>query len=453
MQRSSLFALAFLAAMALPTITYAEPPPSVSELSAQPGQDGSILVSWQLGGEDTKSYRVYYSQKSILENEGYYDDVETTEGPVASIVLQSVPAAWPTVYVAVMAVNGEGEESAFFAEEVKMERAPSVPETELAPPPPPLESDSAPSTPAEPNPLAEPDVPLAPLPPAALRLLSAEALSATSVRLTFSHEPRIEPSLAPQAFAVEDGTGHPLSIEQLTIEGPTVTVQTVRQTAGTVYRVILSEPLTGEGDLPLDPIDRTAFFTGHATGLVASELPAQMPQPPTAQQAFALPDIVNFTLTATPQSNKLFTIIGQWEYDPSTPEDAFLVVRQSRDGGRTFGPSEYLPRTMDGVRIPDVTPESFGLSVTVADASGESSPGVLKSVFAWNAPVIAPPIAPIAQPTASTVNVAAPKALLTPPQTPKAKNLSQTGVGTMSTLALLGAAMGWKRARRAKARS
>jgi hypothetical protein len=224
-----------------------------------------------------------------------------------------------------------------------------------------------------------------------------------------------------------------------------------------VYQIRLAEPLGGEGGLSLDRLDRTAFFTGHATGLSPQEvqqpanLPPQQPSPaptPVTPQAGALPDVMNFRLEASPQPNQLFTVIGEWEYDPATPEGAFIVVRQSRDGGRTFGKPEFLPQTIDGVRVPNVTPENFGLAVYVADASGRSSPGVFRSVFAWNTPVIAPPAAQVGrQPVMSSASSV--KSSITAPSTPKAKRLSQTGAPAMLGIAAIGALIGWGKVRKA----
>ncbi|MDD5041107.1 MAG: hypothetical protein PHX87_00285 [Candidatus Peribacteraceae bacterium] len=447
MSRSTFFAFALLCSLGAPLCALAEAPGSVTGLQAQAQADGSILVQWTPLEDAISVYRVYFSQKSILENNGYYDDVETTDGSTSNHTLRSVPQNFPTVYMSVMAVNAQGEESPFFTEEVRVDRMPASSS---------VNTQSVSST-----------IPQSSSTAASLHLLSTQALSATRVGLMFSATPVIDPAQAPSAFSIIDAQGQPLPIEQLTIEGGNATVQTVRQTAGVVYQIRLTEPLAGEGGLTLDQIDRTAFFTGHSTGLSPAEaaartVPTQQQTTPTQQQQApalpgmaqqqpgSLPDIVNFRLEASPQNNQLFTVTGQWEYDPATPEGAFLVVRQSRDGGRTFNAPEFLPGNLDGVQIPNVTPQNFGLMVYVADADGHSSPGVFRSIFAWNTPQPAPaPTASVA-PSSSSSQAVSSASALTAPETPKAKRLTQTGAGAMFGLAAFGAFVGWKRSRKVK---
>lgn len=463
MKRSSLLTLALFSALVMPGVLLAAEPPSVISINAEAEQDGSIRVRWTAAQGNIASYRVYYSQKSILENNGYYDDVETTTGPVTEHILRSVPASLPTIFVAVMAVNTQGEESGFFIEETHVTRSVTNVPSDVPP---------APTTSSKPTAVSSPPVAVSSQPTGgtlqppsgqALHLLSAQALSDTRVELLFSATPVIDPAQAPMAFNIVDSQGAPLAIEQLTIDGETVTIQTVRQTANSVYQVRLSEPLKGAGNLPLDSLDRTTFFTGHATGLspqaaqassaaMQTPPPAGTPQQQPTVQASSFPDVLNFRLEASPQVNRLFTIIGRWEYDPSTPASAFVVVRQSRDGGRSFGTPEFLTRDTDGVRIGDVTPENFGLAVYVADAEGRSSPGVFRSVFGWNTPAIAqPPVtATVAPMTASSQKSSQAASNVTAPPTPKAKRLSQTGAGAMLGLAALGAFVGWRKSRKTK---
>lgn len=466
MRRSTLCAFTLLCALLAPLSLRAEAPKSVTGLEARLQDDGSILVEWAPNTEESvTSYRVYFSQKSILENNGYYDDVETTEGPATSRVLNSVPESFQTVFVSVMAVNAQGEESPYFTEEVRVDRGPRLQQ--------PAASSSQTSEPAT---ASSSSAPQAPAPSssslqsapkssgaATLRLLSAQAISKTRVGLLFSATPVIDPILAPSAFAIIDAQGAALPIEQLTIEGKAVTVQTAPQTAGAVYQMRLTEPLAGEGGMALDTVDRVAFFAGHSTGLSPEEAQARATQQQAGQQqqpataipgsvplAGSLPDVVNFRLSASPQPNKLFKVTGQWTVDPSTPEGTFIVVRQSRDGGRTFSQPEFLPGNLDGVVIPNVTQENFGLAVYIADAEGHSSPGVFKAIFTWNTPQIAPPVSATVTPVASSARSAssASSVITSPPS--QAKNLSQSGAGAVCGIAAFGALAGWRRMRKAK---
>lgn len=456
--RSILLAFMLLGFLGAPLLAHAEAPGSVIGVQAQAQADGSIMVQWTPASGNIAAYRVYFSQKSILENDGYYDDVETADGTASNYVLRSVPQSFRTVFVGVMAVSAQGEESPYFTEEVRVDRA--VTQTTSPAPVSSMNTQVPISSVSSPAPQASSTA-------TSLHLLSAQALSATRIGLTFSAQPIIEASQAPSAFSIIDAQGQPLPIEQLTIEGRNASVQTVRQAAGVVYQVRLTEPLAGEGGLPLDRIDRTAFFTGHATGLSAAEAAARTPtlqqqtqtqqqQQPTAPQGTgqpqpgSLPDVVNFRLEASPQKNQLFTITGRWEYDPATPEGAFIVVRQSRDGGRTFGAPEFLPGNLDGVQIPNVTPQNFGLIVYIANAAGNSSPGVFRSIFTWNTPQMVAPTAAVTTPSSTSSKAVSSASALTAPATPKAKRLTQTGAGAMLGLAALGAFVGWKRSQKKK---
>lgn len=447
-RRSALFAFMLLGFFGAPLFAHAAAPGSVTGVQAEAQANGSIRVQWgQLAG-DIAAYRVYFSQKSILENDGYYDDVETVEGSLSSLVLTGVPQSFATVYVSVLAVNAQGEESPYFTEEIRVDRgaASSVPSASASSASSEGTQESFASSAASQASSAAAV--------ATLHLISAQALSATRVGLVFSVTPVIEAGQAPTAFSVIDAQGTALPIEQLTIEGKNATLQTVRQAAGMVYQVRLTEPLMGEGGLRLDTIDRITFFTGHATGLTPGEARMRAPtlsQPATVQQPSpgSLSDVVNFRLTATPQTNQLFKVTAQWTYDPSTPDDAFIIVRQSRDGGRTYGVPEFLPGNLDGVQIPNVTPQNFGLMVYVADAAGHSSPGVFRSIFTWNTPQMVAPTATIITSSISSKPVSSASAL-TAPETPKAKRLSQTGAGAVIGLAAVGAFIGWKRSRKTK---
>lgn len=449
-RRFAFLAMTVFVFFGAPLHVYAAAPGSVTGLQAQAQSDGTIAVQWTLAQGDIAAYRVYYSQKSILENDGYYDDVETAMGPVSSHVLTTVPPNFTTVYVSVLALSADGEESPFFTEEVKVDRAPA----QVSSPAPVSSSSAQSSAPSVQQPSSS--VP-------ALHLLSAQSLSATRVGLVFSATPVIDPALAPSAFSIVDAQGTTLPIEQLTIEGKNAVLQTMRQAAGVVYQVRLTEPLMGEGGLPLDPIDRNAFFTGHATGLTPEEAAARAPalqqqssaaqqqpqQPVLPQQTGGLPDVVNFRLSAAPQKNQLFTVTAQWEYDPATPADAFIVVRQSRDGGKTFSTPEFLPGNLDGVQIPNVTPQNFGLVVYVADAEGHSSPGVFRSIFTWNTPQA--PTASVTPPQSSSSVSSQPSTVA--PSTPKAKRLTQTGAGIMVGIAGVGALIGLRRVRKTAKKS
>src|SRR3989338_9813623 len=103
-----------------PFSAHAAPPEGVSGIFAA-NKGGTVHVQWNAPqeGEDIASYRVYYSQESILQNGGQYDDFETTDGAVIEHDLKDAPRVNP-LFISVLAVSSTGEESRFFLEEVSV---------------------------------------------------------------------------------------------------------------------------------------------------------------------------------------------------------------------------------------------------------------------------------------------------------------------------------------------
>lgn len=130
----------FLIALVLPTIALAFPPPSVTGIEAVV-DNGRVTVGWEAPVTGTISaYRIYYSQRSILQNGGTYDDVVPSPGMATRFTLPLKPP-YPQIFIGVLAVNDKGEESTSFTEEVQLsltgpeaiEEAPLPPESKLEP--------------------------------------------------------------------------------------------------------------------------------------------------------------------------------------------------------------------------------------------------------------------------------------------------------------------------------
>ncbi|MDD5751160.1 MAG: hypothetical protein PHS73_01410 [Candidatus Peribacteraceae bacterium] len=438
MHRFSL-ALLCLGVLVLPMAAHAVAPGHVTGITAEVQPDRSILIRWQpVADPDVASYRMYMSRLSILENNGEYDDFETTDGPVTEYLLSEYDRTLPEFFVAVLAVNSTGEESAYFVEEVKVTPPPaevssassaesSQPESSS------VSSESASSESSIMSPPPEP-VPL-PAESGTLRLLAARAVSATRVSLEFSDLPTINPSTAAMVFAIRDPMGAPLPIEQMTQEGLALALQTARQSAGVVYEVRLSDPLTSDNGLPLDPVDRTAFFSGHPTGITTTTATGVTVSGTGGQ------DITNFTLTSVPQGDGRFTISARWSFAGTPP--ASVVVRQSRDGGRTFGTPEMLAGPVEGAEIPNVSAQEYGLAVYTVDAEGRASRGVFLSIDPVSGAITKGTVR-----SDSTVTAQVTSSITPAKRTP----LSQTGSGAgMAVLLAVGGILGWKRMRKIQA--
>src|SRR5947207_883587 len=107
------FLIGFLL-LSLPLLVLAAPA-SVTGIKADL-QNGKVHVSWQpLPGNDIETYRIFFGHASILDSGGEYDDFENAPGNVSEFVLPTQPAG-DQVYVSILAVNAQGEESAAFSE-------------------------------------------------------------------------------------------------------------------------------------------------------------------------------------------------------------------------------------------------------------------------------------------------------------------------------------------------
>lgn len=448
-------------AVVVPASALAAPPPYVTGLRAAVESGREVRVKWDPSPDrNVVKYRVYYSSASILESGGIYDDYEETSGPEPVYVFVDPPAV-DRLYVTVLAVNAQGEESAAFVEEVFVELGAKSPPPELVPPASTPESPASSQTPAPTSSArSEPDV-LLPLPSSSgpgspvnvptwqappedgkLHLLLAESLSPTQVRLTLSHEPVITPENAPQAFRITDAAGKQLAIRQMVIDGTIVTMDTDIQTKGMVYEVQLSEPLVGHPDLPLDPTDRRAFFTGHTEGAAVPDAGL----PPSGNPGVPR-DVDGFRLRAAAQADGTFTVTGQWQGVPAADIVAILL-RQSLDGGRTFTEPQVLPSNIGGIQMNGVHPGQLTIALHTVNAHGRTSRGVMDTIVL---PGIGSPEArSIPQPPVARQEIL-PSDIVAPPSasSPHADRLPGTGAAGLAMIgtSFVGAGLGLRRAR------
>ena len=321
-------------------------PPAVTGIEAV-AQGNTVTVTWDAVTDDPIAYyRVYYSAKSILENDGLFDDFESTEANETSLTLSSPPNT-SNMYVSVIAVAESGLESEYFTEE-----AHAV-----------LDGTSVPDVTA-------PTINQPTTNTSELRLLKGEATSPTTIVVTFSTAVTVDPTRAPEGLSITTADGTALPIVKINILEETITITTQTQTRGTVYNVAFSEPFIGTQGQPLDTTDRQVFVTGHSSGMQPTQAPAQNTQ--------SLSDMQDVSMTSQMQSNGHFTVTAQWT--PNTNPDLYgIIVYQTRDG-QTFGPPSLLPTNIRGVQLQNVTPGFFGLYIQAVTVSGQVSPGVFKYV-------------------------------------------------------------------------
>ena len=353
-------------------------PAPVTGVTAQ-ALNGQVVVQWNpVTTDPIDYYRVYYSNYSILENNGLYDDFEITQNNETTLTFVPPPNL-NDLYIAVIAVASSGIESEFFTEETYVKVSTGGPAI-----PPPQPTPEHPNVPA----ITEHTT---------VKLLKGDTISPTEMRIEFSTSIIVEPNLAPQGLRITRSNGSTLRITGITINDKTIVITTEPQQRGAVYNVQFSEPFEGKNGQPLDANDRSVLLTGHPDS-VAKE-PATQVQQPTQQQPrqdfgamsstssvastaqvsapYSPPDITNVTMTPQLQANGGYTVTLEWSIDNSAGDLYGIVVYQTRDG-QTFGPPGVLPVDIRGVQIANVTPGFYGLYIQTVNIYGVTSPGVFQ---------------------------------------------------------------------------
>jgi len=397
--------VALLFALGTPWVAHAEAPPSVEELQVE-FRDAEIVLSWnKISQDDIAYYRIYYSTKSILGNNGEYDDFDQTDGPRGQYTFKELPPG-DKFYAAVMAVNDNSEESAYFAEEVAID----LPKAPSSPPP------TLPDFSMFGDIVSSQDVPV--LPPAALaqpteapaggfndgtddrfqgklHLLAAQSLSPTSVSLTFSHSINIDPNAVPQAFIITTAKDDKLLVHKVVGDSEEITIETDVQEKGAVYEISVSDPLRGIGGQSLDSENRQSFFIGHEEGrppLPDTPLPEPEPEPvvqepvpeptnpPPPPPAPQSTEVKTLQIRAIPSPDGLYNIDARWEADNIAGGLSHFIAQQSIDGGKTFGDPQTITVDVRRITVDGVYPGNFGLSLQVANLAGEVSPGTFRTI-------------------------------------------------------------------------
>ncbi|MBI2635963.1 hypothetical protein HYW84_01420 [Candidatus Peregrinibacteria bacterium] len=241
MNRHFFRAILILSMLVAPAGALAGAPSNVTGLSAR-FEDGQVTVRWD-GAENAKTYRVYYGQKSILDNDGEYDDFAAVDGDSTELVISDLPP-YPQIFLAVLAVNADDEESRSFVEELQLDMTGGEADgqkTEREAPAPSRKEREANT----------------------VGLLSAVAQSPETVQLTFSMNVQVQEDRAAEAFTALDNAGNPLRLSRIVIEGNIVTLVTETQSPGRKYAVRANDPVTGEAaDGRQSPVDQTRNITG-----------------------------------------------------------------------------------------------------------------------------------------------------------------------------------------------
>ncbi len=407
------------ASLCLPVMVAAAAPASVTGITATL-QSGKVLVTWTpITDQTISAYRVFFSHASILSSSGLYDDYDTVEGSVNSYSIVNTPQS-DRVYVSVLAVNEQGEESPYFAEEASVQLSGNAASSAMS-------VDTLPASSAA----AIDTTPTPAVSDSNVRLLSVNTLSATGVVLTFSQNVTIDPALALNTFTIQNASGSLLTITRLSVLGNTVQLDTFPQERNVVYALIVGPGISGvdpktNATVPLDPAQAPMLFSGDPMGIetmipsVSSAASSAVPTAPVTHN-----DVSALVVRAQAESKKgLYTIQATWQI-PADNTLAGFQISQTTDRGRTFSNTRTLEKTTGGVSIPHVPAGNFGLMVRAVYTDGSLSSGVQKMV---DLPGAAP-----ANPLQGNVGGK--------PST--SGHLPNSGTGELSVLLMLGSAAGY----------
>jgi hypothetical protein len=345
----------------VPVMVLAIAPQNVTGITAVK-EGEKVRVTWtQVANTDIKSYRIFYSHASILQNQGLYDDFETVDGSTNTHLLQNIPPV-NELYVSVLAVNNNNEESPYFTQEAKVMLS-MQPQTNSSEP----ILDTTPGN--------------------IVRVLSVEATSNTGVTIKFSMPVAVDTTKAVDAIRIENASGASLTVRRIIVQGSTMIVHTLMQSRGTVYTLAVGDGISGKGtngtQIPLDPEQGPVLFTGHITGTQgAATSTAPVAQPATglpAGQAGTQMDATQLRLVAKPDGTNTYTVEGAWQ----APTQAGLTgykLSQSTDGGKTYGAPSTIGAQGAAVKIPRVPAGTFSLRLQAIYEGGSVSTGITQSI-------------------------------------------------------------------------
>lgn len=413
--------LATLTIMLTPVSALAAPP-SVTGLNAE-YKDNAISVSWNASEDLTVAYyRIYWSRQSILENGGRWEDFAATAGKEPAYQLRDFPQA-PSLWIAVMAVTTYGEESSVFTEEVKVDLfggTASSAQSSVA------TSASSASTNSSAS-SASSESSASSVMPTTFDLLSAQAVSATGVLLTFSMPISIQAADAPRAFTLIDASGSLLQARRITIKDNTMLIDTLPQRRDMQYIVSVSDVVKSPSGKSVSAARSQLTFLGHTNGLTPESAQNQ-------QQAVLVQDIANLNIRAEQQLDGTYTVTATWLPRDAVANIAAYQIQQTQDNAQTWSESQTVPSNTTSIRVAGVRSGMFGVIVKVIGSNGLFSKGTYGSI---ELPAFDP-----GQPTDNqpplTGNVTDP-----PIVTPKPPKVPQTGAPEVLVVLLAGLAAGF----------
>jgi len=355
-------------------------PGNVTNIQATSSQ-GRISVLWApVSG--AVSYRIYYSHESILGNGGNYDDFEQTVGAQTIYNFTSMPLQSEKIYIGILAVDKDSNESEGFETEAMVEASvsmmasssssetSSVASSEASESP----ASSAESMPSGENPTST-AVPMS--------IESVQAVTETGVLVIFTKEVSTDAIVNAGYFLITTVSGTVLPASSTTISGKTILITTAPQSPDTEYVLGLLSPIPGADGTNVTPSEPQVRFRtpikaepskpaqpGQAYGKNPS-LPGAV-TPPTGYgqrppQAPLNPS--NLGLSAVLRKDGSYNVIARWIGSPNAENYSLYTSKN----GSPYSWNSAVGNSETTVQYSGITPGKFGIKVASRTNNVESS--------------------------------------------------------------------------------
>ncbi len=330
-------------------------PANVNGITASYGNDG-LTVSWNpVQAENIAFYRIYFSRMSILENQGNYDDYESTPNAQPSYVFPAVPYRGTTLYFSVLAVDADGNESEAFEEEASV----VVPPAQTASSGSSVSSVSSSAS----SPAVSPFV-----------LSHALTTSVTEISLYFTKDMRPEQTVETGSIVILDDAGSRLTVREAVVQGNALNLITDSQNENSLYTVAsIGRIIATDGSelLPSTPI----AFRGHPRGTDDGTYTSN----PDKQDTTPPEDATNLTLRSTLLPNGSYRVTAQWDGSADTQNDLSHYALGSTVNG-TDSPEARNEKNELSRQYDNLPPGMFGVMVKAVDLVGNASAGISRSI-------------------------------------------------------------------------
>ncbi len=356
-----------LSAVLIPVTAVAAAPANIRQVEASMNET-SLMVSWAPAESgDIDFYRIYVSHESILDHEGNYDDSVRTQANETTYVFKTPPLASEKIYIAILAVNKEGEESDGFESEASVE---------LAPPSVPAPVPELVAVEPEPAAVTETSIPMT--------VSEVRSITQTGVLITFTKPIADSVPLEARFFAIIDGSGAGLEISAIEVIGQTILLHTGMQESEKNYFLSILEPVAAMDGTNLPVQEQKVPFTGFLDpnqAVSGDILYVANPELPIVEEVLGPPeDAVNLALKAMRRSDGTYTVVASWGASPNSKGTLSAYVLSSTRNGEAHGENIVLASNQTVTKYDGIAPGIFGVKVISKDDRGNESMGIQKVI-------------------------------------------------------------------------